>query len=177
MEDKKNKVIKSYLLAIVGCILLTLFDQFTKWLAVVNLKNQDPCVLIKGVFKLEYLENRGAAFGIMQNQQIFFAITAILIIGIIFFLYGRMPHTKRFYILKICAVMVCAGAIGNLIDRLRLNYVIDFFYFELIDFPVFNVADCYVVVACIGFALSVLFYYKDEELKVFSLKKNKEQEQ
>lgn len=177
MEDKKNKVIKSYLLAIAGCILLTLFDQFTKWLAVVNLKNQDPFVLIKGVFKLEYLENRGAAFGIMQNQQIFFAITAILIIGIIFFLYGRMPHTKRFYILKICAVLVCAGAIGNLIDRLRLNYVIDFFYFELIDFPVFNVADCYVVVACIGFALSVLFYYKDEELKVFSLKKNKEQEQ
>ncbi len=173
MEDKKNKVIKSYLLAVVGCIFLTLFDQFTKWLAVVNLKNQEPFVLIKGVFKLEYLENRGAAFGIMQNQQLFFAVTAILIIAVIFFMYGRMPHTKRFYILRICAVMVSAGAIGNLIDRLRLNYVVDFFYFEAIDFPVFNVADCYVVLACIGFALSVLFYYKEEELKVFSLKKDK----
>ncbi len=174
MEDKKSKVVKSYLFAIVGCILLTLFDQFTKWLAVAKLKDQDPFVLIKGVFKLEYLENRGAAFGIMQNQQLFFAVTAILIIAVIFFMYGRMPQTKRYYILKICAVMVCAGAIGNLIDRLRLNYVVDFFYFELIDFPVFNVADCYVVLACIGFALSVLFYYKDEELKVFSLKKAKD---
>ncbi len=174
MEDKKSKVVKSYLFAIVGCILLTLFDQFTKWLAVAKLKDQDPFVLIKGVFKLEYLENRGAAFGIMQNQQLFFAVTAILIIAVIFFMYGRMPQTKRYYILKICAVMVCAGAIGNLIDRLRLNYVVDFFYFELIDFPVFNVADCYVVLACIGFALSVLFYYKDEELKAFSLKKAKD---
>lgn len=173
MKDKKSKVLKSYLLAIVGCILLTLFDQFTKWLAVAKLKDQDPFVLIKGVFKLEYLENRGAAFGIMQNQQLFFAVTAILIIAVIFFMYGRMPQTKRYYILKICAVMVCAGAIGNLIDRLRLNYVVDFFYFELIDFPVFNVADCYVVLACIGFALSVLFYYNDDELKVFSFKKEK----
>ncbi len=173
MKDKKSKVIKSYLFAIVGCILLTLFDQFTKWLAVAKLKDQDPFVLIKGVFKLEYLENRGAAFGIMQNQQLFFAVTAILIIAVIFFMYGRMPQTKRYYMLKICAVMVCAGAIGNLIDRLRLNYVVDFFYFELIDFPVFNVADCYVVLACIGFALSVLFYYNDDELKVFSFKKEK----
>lgn len=53
-------------------------------------------------------------------------------------------------------------AVGNLIDRVRLNYVIDFFYFKLIDFPIFNVADCYVVVACIIFAFLILFYYKED---------------
>ena len=82
-----------------------------------------------------------------------------------------MPHTRRYYLLRICAVLVCAGAFGNLIDRIRLNYVVDFFYFELIDFPIFNVADCYVVVACILFAFSILFYYKEEELKCFSVRK------
>ena len=82
-----------------------------------------------------------------------------------------MPHTSRYYLLRICAVMICAGAIGNMIDRLRLNYVVDFFYFELINFPIFNIADCYVVVACILFAFAILFYYKEDELSCFSLKK------
>lgn len=65
--------------------------------------------------------------------------------------------------MKICGVLLCAGAAGNMIDRLRLNYVIDFFYFNLIDFPIFNVADCYVVCACIAFVLLILFYYKEED--------------
>lgn len=147
MKDKNTKSIQSYLLAVLGCIVLTVLDQLTKWLAVIHLKDQEPFVLWKGVFKLEYLENRGAAFGIMQDRQILFAVGAVVIVCLIGFIYGRMPHTSRYYLLRICAVMICAGAIGNMIDRLRLNYVVDFFYFELINFPIFNVADCYVVVA------------------------------
>ena len=171
MKDKNTKSIQSYLLAVIGCIVLIVLDQFTKWLAVVHLKDQEPFVIWKGVFKLEYLENRGAAFGIMQDRQILFAVGAVVIVCLIGFIYGRMPHTSRYYLLRICAVMICAGAIGNMIDRLRLNYVVDFFYFELINFPIFNVADCYVVVACILFAFAILFYYKEDELSCFSLKK------
>lgn len=171
MKDKNTKSIQSYLLAVIGCIVLIVLDQFTKWLAVVHLKDQEPFVIWKGVFKLEYLENRGAAFGIMQDRQILFAVGAVVIVCLIGFIYGRMPHTSRYYLLRICAVMICAGAIGNMIDRLRLNYVVDFFYFELINFPIFNVADCYVVVACILFAFAILFYYKEDELNCFSLKK------
>lgn len=171
MKDKNTKSTKSYLLAVAACLLLVIFDQFTKWLAVAHLKNQASFVIWQGVFKLEYLENRGAAFGIMQNKQILFAVGAVVIVGLIGFAYGRMPHTKRYYLLRICSVLICAGAFGNLIDRIRLNYVVDFFYFELIDFPIFNVADCYVVVACILFAFSILFYYKEEELMCFSLRK------
>ncbi|RGC32448.1 signal peptidase II [Hungatella hathewayi] len=158
-------------MAVLGCIVLIVLDQFTKWLAVVHLKDQEPFVIWKGVFKLEYLENRGAAFGIMQDRQILFAVGAVVIVCLIGFIYGRMPHTSRYYLLRICAVMICAGAIGNMIDRLRLNYVVDFFYFELINFPIFNIADCYVVVACILFAFAILFYYKEDELSCFSLKK------
>lgn len=171
MKDKNMKTATSYILAVMSCVLLTAFDQFTKWLAVTLLKDQAGFVIWKGVFKLEYLENRGAAFGIMQNRQILFAIGAVIIVCLIGFLYGRMPHTKRYYLLRICSVLVCAGAFGNLIDRLRQNYVVDFLYFELIDFPIFNVADCYVVIACILFAVSILFYYKEDDLKCFSLGK------
>ncbi|RHR32552.1 signal peptidase II [Clostridium sp. AF19-22AC] len=171
MRDKNTKLTQSYLLAIFSCILLVVLDQLTKWLAVTHLKDQPPFVIWQGVFKLEYLENRGAAFGIMQDRQILFAAGAVIIVALIGFLYGRMPHTGRYYILRICSVLICAGAFGNLIDRMRLNYVVDFFYFELIDFPIFNVADCYVVVSCILFAVSILFYYKEDELKCFSLRK------
>ncbi|MGC4019620.1 MAG: signal peptidase II [Muricomes sp.] len=175
MRDKKTKSIQSYFLAVIGVGVLIALDQFTKWLAVLNLRNQASFIIWKGVFKLEYLENRGAAFGIMQNKQIFFAVGAVLIIGVIAFMYGKMPHTSRFYLLRICSVMLCAGAIGNLIDRVRQNYVVDFLYFELIDFPIFNVADCYVVISCILFAFSILFYYKEDELNCFKLKRGQEQ--
>ena len=171
MNNKSTKSIKSYLLAVGACILLVILDQLTKWLAVTHLKDQAAFVIWKGVFKLEYLENSGAAFGIMQNKQFLIAIGAVVIVALIGYAYGKMPHTSRYYLLRICAVLISAGAFGNLIDRVRLNYVVDFFYFELIDFPIFNVADCYVVVACILFALSILFYYKEEELKCFSIGK------
>lgn len=164
------KLVKSYILALISCILLIGLDQIAKLLAVMYLKNQPAFVIWKGVFKLEYLENRGAAFGIMQNKQLVFAVGAILIVALIAYFYGKMPQVRRFYLLRFCAVLICSGAVGNLIDRVRQNFVIDFFYFELIDFPIFNVADCYVVVACILFAFSILFYYKEEELQCFSFK-------
>ena len=69
--------------------------------------------------------------------------------------------------LKACIVAIAAGAIGNMIDRVRLGYVIDFFYFELIDFPIFNVADIYVTVAAFALVLLILFYYKEDEIDSF----------
>ena len=91
-----------------------------------------------------------------------FKLLVAVILGIIGYLYSRMPYTSHYRMLRICAVLIASGAVGNMIDRIRLNYVVDFFYFSLIDFPVFNVADCYVVIACIWFACLILFYYKDE---------------
>lgn len=162
-EMDNSKRIKSCFTGAVCSLILILADQLTKWLAVVNLKDKGPFIIIDGVFQLRYLENRGAAFGMLQNRQFIFVAGAAVIFLIVAFLYAKMPQDKRYLPLRICAVLLCSGAIGNMIDRLRLNYVVDFFYFNLIDFPIFNVADCYVVAACIFFVLLILFYYKEDD--------------
>ena len=171
MENKKKKKSRRYLIACCSFFIAVAADHFTKWLAVTYLKDQDPVVVISGVFQFQYLENRGAAFGILQNHQYIFAIGAVLILIGVIWIYGRIPDTRRFIPLKICAVLLASGAVGNLIDRLALNYVVDFCYFNLIDFPIFNVADCYVVVGCILFGVLLLFYYQDHEFDWLTSKK------
>ena len=158
-----SRTIKSYLFALLGFAIAVAFDQISKLAAVIFLKGKPPFILIDGVFQFLYLENRGAAFGMMQDRQIIFIIGAVLITMIVILLYGRIPQERKYLPLRICAVLLVSGAVGNLIDRIRLNYVIDFLYFNLIDFPIFNVADCYVVTACFMFVLLILFYYKEED--------------
>ena len=160
--------------ALISFILLILFDQWTKSLAVANLMNQEPFVIIKNVFQLRYLENRGAAFGMMQGQQTFFVISALIAVVVITYVYFKLPWEKRFHPLRAVVLFIASGAVGNLIDRLVLGYVVDFFYFELIDFPIFNVADIYVTCATVILALLILFYYKEDELDcLFPKKKEK----
>ena len=163
LNDRNRISATGCIFALIGFAAALFFDQFTKYMAVIKLKDQTPFVLIDGVFELRYLENRGAAFGMMQDMRFLLAAGAVIVCGLIVYLYLRMPEKRRYLPLRICAVLLCAGAAGNMIDRIRLGYVIDFFYFRLIDFPIFNVADCYVVAACIVFALLVLFYYREEE--------------
>ena len=157
-----------YLKALAAVIILTLLDQFTKYLAVQHLLPlQGGKILIPGVFRLLYLENRGSAFGMLQNKQTFFIIFTIIVLVAILIVYSHMPQTARMLFLRIDLVLIFAGAIGNFIDRIRQGFVVDFLYFELIDFPIFNVADIYVTVGCILLILLLLFYYKDEELNFF----------
>lgn len=166
-----NKKVKSFLTGGISCLLLVLLDQFTKRLAVLYLMDKKPKILIDGVFEMRYLENRGAAFGMFQNQQIFFYIITVVILAGIFYCYGRLPVKRRYLPLKICAVGLTAGAIGNFIDRFVQGYVIDFLYFSLINFPVFNVADCYVTIFTALLAYLILFVYKDEDFLFFNRKK------
>ena len=171
---RENFTWKRAVFALAAFAALILFDQWTKALAVANLMNQEPFVLIDGVFQLRYLENRGAAFGMMQGQQTFFIISASLAVLAIIYVYFKLPWEKRFHPLRAVVLFIAAGAVGNLIDRLVLGYVVDFFYFELIDFPIFNVADIYVTCATIILALLILFYYKEDELDcLFPKKKEK----
>ena len=158
----------------VDCILmviLTLLDQWTKSLVVHHLKDQSDIILIPGVFQLHYLENRGAAFGILQNQRIIFVILTIIYLAAVFWFLHRCPKNGRYTLLHIISSVLTAGALGIYIDRLRLGYVVDFFYFSLINFPVFNVADIFVVISFIGIAVSILFIYKDDEFEFLSIRK------
>lgn len=163
--ETKNSRGRYYLTALVWIILGVILDQATKYLAIVNLKGQNPYIIWRDVFQLEYLENRGAAFGLFQNQRLFFFLSVVFIFLAVLWFYAKVPMNRHFLPLRICAVLVMSGAIGNFIDRLRLNYVVDFLYFKLINFPVFNVADIYVTVAAFSFFLLLFFYYKEEDLE------------
>ena len=161
MKKNAGYYIAALAVAAAGVIL----DQWSKYMAVLHLKGQDALELIPGVFQLTYLENRGAAFGVLQGQQTFFYLITAVILILVAAAYIRVPAGWRFRPLRICAVLIASGAPGNLIDRVRLGYVVDFFYFELIDFPVFNVADIFVTVSAVLLAVLILLYYKEEDLE------------
>ena len=156
-------------------VLLVALDQWTKYLAVLFLKDQDPFVIIDGVFELHYLENRGAAFGILQGQKVIFLICTVLVLAVLAFYYNRMPLEKKYQPLRAVGVLLGAGAVGNLIDRMVQSYVVDFFYFELINFPIFNVADIYVTTAAVALIVLVIFFYKDEDFVFLGSRKDKKQ--
>ena len=142
---------------------LVLFDQFTKQLALSHLKGRADIILIPGVLQLSYVENAGAAFGSMQNMRILLIALPVIVLGGILYVLWKMPKTKRNYFLFTALLVLAAGALGNLIDRILHAYVVDFIYFSLIDFPVFNVADIYVTCSAFALALLMLFYYKEED--------------
>ena len=163
-----------YVITIGVMVLGIVLDQYTKYLAVAHLQEQ-PIVVIKDVFELTYVENRGAAFGLLQNQQLFFIVVASIALVFMAMIYVRVPMEKRYLPFRICLLFIATGAIGNMIDRVSLNYVVDFFYFKLIDFPVFNVADIYASVATCALIPLFLFYYKDADFDIIfsSLKRKK----
>ena len=160
-------------------VLLILFDQFTKYLATVKLKGKEPFDVIEGVFQFYYHENTGSAFGMFVGKTVFLLLfTTLILIGILY-TYFKMPDEKRFIPLRILSMFLIAGAVGNMIDRYAYHYVVDFLYFELIDFPIFNVADCYVTVSAVILLILSFFYYKEEDFDQLSaalkFKKKKEQ--
>lgn len=171
--NTEKKRLATFLLFLVSTAVLVAFDQWTKNLAVEHLKGQEDISLIPGVLCLHYLENRGAAFGIFQDQRTFLLIlTAIILICVCYVLW-RIPSDKKYNLLKLLCIMITAGGIGNLIDRVRLNHVVDFIYFSLIDFPVFNVADIYVTTSMFLLLILVLCYYKDEDFQFLKWKREK----
>ena len=154
-------------------VLLIAFDQWTKYLAMTGLK--DPIPLIKGVFELQYVENQGAAFGILQNRLWLFVIFTLIMLVVLGYLYYHTPAEKGYGWIRFALVLIISGAIGNLIDRVLRQYVVDFLYFKLIDFPVFNVADSYVVVGCCLFVL-LYFVQKEQVGRVLQTLEKKEQQ-
>ena len=151
--------------SVVIFFVLLLIDQLTKLWAVKILKPIGSIKIIHNVLEIYYVENRGAAFGIMQNKQWFFLIITLAVLVGLLWISGKIPEEKHFIPLKACLYFVGAGAVGNMIDRVFRKYVVDFIYFSLINFPVFNVADIYVTVSTIVFCLLLFFYYKEEDLE------------
>ena len=172
----KRKALSGSILILV----LIAFDQWTKSLAAAHLKGHAAVSLIRNVLELLYVENTGAAFGIMNGMRLIFVVLAPLVSAALVYICLKLPGAPRFRWLRLCAVLIISGAMGNWIDRVRQGYVVDFIYFKPIDFPVFNVADIYVTCAAFGMIFLLLFYYTEEEANEIPLlgqKKNKQSDQ
>ena len=152
------------ILPIIAVAVLILLDQGTKFWALASLKPIHNMTLVEGFMDLTFVENRGVAFGMFSGQRWFILLlTGVIAVGLIWF-YVTMPKKKEYFPLRVSLVLVLSGAIGNIIDRLFRGYVVDFFEFTFFEWPVFNVADIYVVVGVILLALMILFVVKDEDL-------------
>ena len=141
-------------------ILIVIFDQITKFLAVANIKGNGTVDFIPHFLSFRYHENRGAAWGILSDHRwVFMVVSTIAILFIIgILIYFRIKNINNSLLLKVSLCFFCGGGIGNMIDRFRLEYVVDFLNFEFIDFPIFNVADSFISV---GAALMVLYLILD----------------
>jgi signal peptidase II len=130
--------------------LVILIDQATKYWIQSRMAYGESSPVIREVFHITYILNPGAAFGILENKTWFFIAVALILLAGVAYLYPRLPETP---IVKLGTGLLVGGAIGNLIDRVRIGYVIDFFDFRV--WPIFNVADICIVcgVACIAYFL------------------------
>ena len=133
---------------------LLVIDQVTKYLVSSSMELGQSFPLIEGVFRLTYVHNDGAAFSILQGQRWFFVvITLIALVAIVFVRYKYYKNDKW---MTAALAVLAAGALGNLLDRFLYGYVVDFFDFYLINFAVFNFADCCIVVSLIFISILVL---------------------
>lgn len=141
-------------------------DQVTKYLVVANIGLYEKVSVLPGIVGLTYAQNTGAAFSAFEGQQWLFALIFALFTGALLLEYFKFPlpftNLERWLI-----AAVYAGGIGNMIDRVRLGYVIDMIRTEFISFPVFNVADCFITCGCIALLLHLAFvnkeFWKDEK--------------
>lgn len=144
-------------LIIIAAIFL---DQITKWLTVINLDLGESFPLIQDVFHFTYVQNRGAAFGILKDHRwVFLVISSLAIVVMLIMLWKSRKDSR---LLCIALSMIIGGGIGNMIDRCILGYVIDFLDFTLINFAVFNVADSFVCVGVGLFILEIILELKKE---------------
>lgn len=173
MSLKKKFFLFLDLLMIAGLIAL---DQYTKRWAKVYLKDKPAYNLINGILELNYLENQGAAFGMLPNQKVFFIFVATVILFVVGYVLLKVPDQKKYTILHFLFSLIVAGSIGNMIDRVRYDYVVDFIYFVRMNFPIFNVADIYATVSAIVLLFLLLFIYKENDLYFISFKQKRYRE-
>lgn len=164
MKKKHWYIISPILIAI-----LMFFDQITKYWARRDLA-EEGFSIIKGFFSLKLVSNKGAAWGLFQGRIDILSIISIVVTIFLILFFIRIPEDKKYHIIRVLVLCVMAGALGNLVDRFYQGFVTDFLYFELIDFPVFNVADCYITFSMFLFAFLLIFKYKEADLEFFTFK-------
>lgn len=134
-------------------------DQFTKYLTVSNILLGHDIPAIEGLFHLTYVHNYGAAFSSFSGARWFFVALFLVFLGVVIWEFStkKMPFTT---LERWCIVSILAGGLGNVIDRVRLGYVIDMIEVDFMEFAIFNVADCFITCGCILLMVSLVFFNK-----------------
>ena len=158
----KNKT-SQYIFFILISGLAIFFDRLTKMLAAKYLISGRVYKFISDILEFTYTENRGASFGILQNQRILFYFVALIVICVVFYILYKLPADNKYLPFYLCIIFIFSGAVGNLIDRIINGYVVDFIYFKPINFPVFNVADIYITISVLLVFILLTFIYKEED--------------
>ena len=143
-------------------------DQITKYVTVANIALGQEVPFIPGLLRFTYVQNTGAAFSSFEGQQWLFALIFVIFTGVILWEYKtrKMPFLT---FERWCIAAIYGGGLGNMIDRVRMGYVVDMIETEFMVFPVFNVADCFITCGCIAMMVSLIFFnkefWKDEKKK------------
>ena len=150
----------SILLYTLFVAVIVIADQITKYLTVANIALYADVPFIPGLLQLTYVQNTGAAFSSFQGQQWLFALIFLVFTGAV--LYEYFKKTMGFTTFeRWCIAAVYGGGLGNMIDRIRLGYVVDMIETTFMEFPVFNVADCFITCGAIALAAHLILFNKD----------------
>ena len=134
-----------YVLFVAGIVAT---DQVTKFLTVANIPIYQEIPFLPGVLNLTYVQNTGAAFSSFEGQQWLFALIFLVFTGLILFEYFKKPMGFATFE-RWCIAAIYGGGLGNMIDRVRMGYVVDMIETSFMEFPVFNVADCFITCGCV----------------------------
>ena len=135
-------------------------DQITKYLTVANIALYEDVPFIPGLLQLTYVQNTGAAFSSFEGQQWLFAVIFVIFTALI--VYERIRNTMGFTTLEWwCIAAIYGGGLGNMIDRVRMGYVVDMIETTFMEFPVFNVADCFITCGCILMMAHLILFNKE----------------
>lgn len=139
-----------------GVLFLLCIDQFSKQYMQMELAGYKTITIIENVLEFRYLENTGASFGIFKGKIDLILLATMALLGYLIWEYAKLKLNRKNAMFALCCCMCVAGGLGNMLDRIAYGYVIDFIYLKLIEFPIFNIADCYIVVSLIGIILLTL---------------------
>ena len=138
---------------------IVVLDQVTKYLTVANIGLYEKVSFLPGFLGLTYAQNTGGAWSMFEGKLWLFVGVFVVLTAVILFEYFKKPMGfSKFE--RWCIAAIYGGGLGNMIDRLRLGYVVDMLETEFIDFPIFNVADCFITCGCIALMVSLFFFNK-----------------
>lgn len=135
-------------------------DQWTKQLVIAHVARGEEISALPGIFHITHTKNTGAAWGILEGQTWLFVLVMVIFVGLLAVVVWKKWLTKKYEWL--CLAAIAGGGIGNMIDRLTTGEVTDMICFDFIDFPVFNVADCFITVGAFALMLCVLFFDREK---------------